>query len=146
MSEATTVSGGLSRTHAAPDHQGGPQITCAVLSNTVLPNLTVRAVLAQGADLNAVTVAQLREQLGALAGGRKVAVVLELTGIASISRTARAAFASIAPVSSWAIVGVTPVDRLVGHILLSTEPDSAPAGYFTSEREALDWLAGLGGA
>lgn len=141
MSEATTVSGGLSRTHAAPEHQGRPGIAC-----TVLPNLTVRAVLAQGADLNEATVAQLREQLGGLAGSRKVAVVLELTGIASISRNARAAFASIATVSSWAIVGATPVDRLVGHILLSSEPGSAPAGYFTTEREALDWLASLGGA
>lgn len=141
MSEATAVSGGLSRTHAPTDHQGGPGVAC-----TLLPNLTVRAVLAQGSDLNEATVAQLREQLAALAGSRKVAVVLELTGIASISRTARAAFASIATVSSWAIVGSTPVDRLVGHILLSTEPGSAPARYFSSEREALDWSASLDGA
>ncbi|MFJ5693768.1 hypothetical protein ACIP9X_07930 [Arthrobacter sp. NPDC093125] len=138
MSEATTVCGGLSRTHAAPHHQGGQGVAC-----TVLPNLIVRAVLAQGTDLNEGTVAQLREQLGALAGGRKVAVVLQLTGIASVSRTARIAFASIAPVSSWAIIGETPVDRLLGQILLIADPGSAPARYFTSEHEALKWLASL---
>ena len=141
MSEATTVSGGLSRTHAAPDHQGGQGVACSVL-----PNLTVRAVLAQGADLDEGTVTQLREQLGALAGSRKVAVVLQLNSIASVSRTARAAFASIAPATSWAIVGTTPVDRLLGHFLLSGEPGSAAARYFTSEHEALEWLASLDGA
>jgi threonine dehydrogenase-like Zn-dependent dehydrogenase len=140
VSEATAVSGGLSRTHTGPDNQGGPHVSC-----TLLPNLVVRAVLVQGSDLNEASVAQLREQLGALAGTRKVAVVLELTGIASISRTALASFASIATVSCWAIVGSTPVDRLVAHILLSTEPGSAPAGYFTTEREALDWLTSLDG-
>lgn len=138
MSEATTVSGGLSGTHAAADHQGGPGVAC-----TVLPNLTVRAALAQGADLDEATVAQLGQQLGALAGGGKVAVVLQLNGISSVSRTARAAFASIAPASSWAVVGATPVDRLLGHFLLSGESGSAPARYFASEHEALDWLAGL---
>jgi threonine dehydrogenase-like Zn-dependent dehydrogenase len=112
----------------------------------VLPNLTVRAVLTQGADLNDATVAQLGEQLGALAGGRKVAVVLQLNGITSVSRTARAAFASIAPASSWAIVGVTPVDRLLGHFLLSADSGSTPARYFDSEDEALDWLASSAGA
>lgn len=141
MSEATTVSGGLTRTHAAADHQGGSRVAC-----TVLPDLTVRAVLAQGAHLNEATIAQLGEQLGALASGRKVAVVLQLNGIASVSRTARAAFASIAPVASWAVVGATPVDRLLGHFLLSGESGSAPARYFASEHEALDWLASSAGA
>jgi hypothetical protein len=138
VSEATTVSGGLSRTHAAPEHEGGPGVTC-----TVLPNLTIRAVLAHSADLDESMVAQLREQLGALAASRRVAVVLHLNSIASVSRTARAAFASIAPASSWAIVGTTPVDRLLGHFLLSGEPGSAPARYFTSEHEAREWLASL---
>ena len=141
MSEATTVSGGLSRTHGAPEDKGGPGVAC-----TVLPNLTVRAVLAQGADLDEGMVAQLREQLGALAGSRRVAVVLHLNSTASVSRAARAAFASVAPASSWAIVGTTPVDRLVGHFLLGGESGSAPAPYFTSEHEALEWLASLDGA
>ncbi|WP_457973834.1 DUF7793 family protein [Arthrobacter sp. D1-17] len=108
-----------------------------------MPNLTVRAVLAQGADLNEATVAQLGEQLDALADGRRAAVVLQLNGIASVSRAARAAFASIAPAASWAVVGATPVDRLLGHFLLSGESGSAPARYFASEHEALGWLASL---
>lgn len=130
----------LSRTTAAPDHQRGPRVAC-----TVLPNQAVIAVLAPGTELNEATVAQLGEQLGALAGSRKVAVVLQLTGITSVSRAARADFASL-PVASWAVVGETPVDRLLGHYLLSAEAGSVPVPYFTTEREALDWLANLDGA
>lgn len=143
MSEVTTVPGRLSKTTAEPHPKSGQGVAC-----TVLPNLTVRAVLAPGTDLSEATVAQLDEQLGALrgtlSGSRKVAVVLQLAGITSVSRTARAAFASL-PVSSWAIVGETPVDRLLGHVLLSAEAGSVLARYFTSEGEALEWLASLDG-
>jgi hypothetical protein len=108
---------------------------------TVLPELAVKAVLPSGADLDETAAAQLREQLGELAGDRRVAVVLHLTGVASVSRAARAAYAAISSVSAWAIVGESPVDRLLGHFLLGAEFGSARAKYFTSDHEALNWLA-----
>jgi hypothetical protein len=107
-----------------------------------LPNLAVRAVLPQGEDLTAATIAQLSHEIGELVGDRRAAVVLHVTGIASVSRTARAAFAAIDNVSSWALVGESPVDRLLGYFLLGAEFRSARAEYFMSDREALDWLAG----
>lgn len=116
-------------------------VTC-----TVLPNLAVRAVLPLGVDLTATTIAQLSHEIGELVGDRRAAVVLHLTGIASVSRTARAAFAAIDNVSSWALVGESPVDRLLGNFLLGAEFRSARAEYFMSDREALDWLAGPGAA
>jgi hypothetical protein len=122
-----------------PDAADGlhmPGVVC-----TVLPELAVKAVLPRGADLDATAAAQLREQLGELAGDRRVAVVLQLTGVASVSRAARAAYAAISSVSAWAIVGESPVDRLLGHFLLGAEFGSARAKYFTSDHEALNWLA-----
>lgn len=108
---------------------------------TLLPNLMVKAVLPRGADVTEADIAQLREQLGELAGDRRVAVVLRLAGIASVSRAARASYAAISAVTAWALVGESPVDRLLGHFLLGAEFSSAQARYFTSDREALDWLA-----
>lgn len=113
----------------------------AGIACTLLPNLTVKAVLPRGADVTEADIAQLREQLGDLAGDRRVAVVLRLAGIASVSRAARASYAAISAVSAWALVGESPVDRLLGHFLLGAEFSSAKARYFTSDREALDWLA-----
>ena len=120
---------------------GGGQPAPAVL--TVLPELAVKAVLPCGADLDETAAAQFREQLGELAGDRRVAVVLELTGVASVSRAARAAYAAIPSVSAWAIVGGSPVDRLLGHFLLGGEFGSVPVQYFTSDAEGLDWLRRL---
>lgn len=110
---------------------------------SVLSDVAVKAVLPRGADLDAAAAAQLREQLGELAPDRKIAVVLELTGAGSVSRTARAACAAIPSVSAWAVVGESPVDRLLGHFLLGGEFSSVPARYFTSDGEALDWLRRL---
>lgn len=89
-----------------------------VVSCTVLPDLAVKAVLPRGADLSEAAAAQLRQQLGELAGDGRVAVVLELTGVGS-------------------------VDRLLGHFLLGGEFSSVPSRYFTSDGEALDWLRRL---
>lgn len=110
---------------------------------SVLSDVAVKAVLPRGADLDAAAAAQLREQLGELAPDRRIAVVLELTGAGSVSRTARAACAAIPSVSAWAVVGESPVDRLLGHFLLGGEFSSVPARYFTSDGEALDWLRRL---
>jgi hypothetical protein len=114
-----------------------------VVSFTVLPDLAVKAVLPRGADLNETAAAQLYSRLGELAGDRRVAVVLELTGVHSVNRAARAAYAAIPSVSAWAILGESPVDRLLGHFLLGGEFRSVPARYFTAEEDALDWLSRL---
>ncbi|KRE47632.1 hypothetical protein ASG92_10420 [Arthrobacter sp. Soil736] len=118
----------------------GGGLSASDVSVTVLPNLAVKAVVTRGAELNEAAAAQLREHLGELAGDRRVAVVLELSGVGSVSRAARAACAAIPSVSAWAIVGESPVDRLLGHFLLGGEFGSVPARYFTSDGEALDWL------
>lgn len=114
-----------------------------VVTYTVLPGLAVKAVLPRGADLNETAAAQLYRRLGELAGDRRVAVVLELSGVKSVNRAARAAYAAIPSVSAWAILGETPVDRLLGHFLLGGEFSSVPARYFTAENDALDWLSRL---
>jgi hypothetical protein len=114
-----------------------------VVAFTVLADLAVKAVLPRGADLNETAAAQLYSRLGELAGDRRVAVVLELTGVRSVNRAARAAYAAIPSVSAWAILGETPVDRLLGHFLLGGEFSSVPARYFTAENDALDWLSRL---
>jgi hypothetical protein len=136
MPEATVFPG------AAPLQQPSA-VPAPVVTFTVLPELAVKAVLPRGADLNEHTAAQLYTRLGELAGERRVAVVLELTGVQSVNRAARAAYAAIPSVSAWAILGEAPVDRLLGHFLLGGEFSSVPAQYFTAENDALDWLSHL---
>lgn len=140
MSETTVAPGSLPE-QPLQREAGGLPASRVFLS--ALPDVAVKAVLPRGADLDVASAAQLREQLGELAGDRRVAVVLELTGVGSVSRAARAAYAAIPTVSAWAVVGESPVDRLLGHFLLGGEFSSVPARYFTSDGEALDWLRRL---
>jgi len=137
MPEATVFPG------AAPLQPESSTRPAPVVTFTVLPDLAVKAVLPRGADLNETAAAQLYRRLGELAGDRRVAVVLDLSGVKSVNRAARAAYAAIPSVSAWAILGETPVDRLLGHFLLGGEFSSVPARYFSAENDALDWLSRL---
>ncbi|WP_140416364.1 DUF7793 family protein [Arthrobacter globiformis] len=139
MPEATVFPG------AAPLQPESPAspAPAPVVAFTVLPDLAVKAVLPRGADLDENAAGQLYRRLGELAGDRRVAVVLELTGVQSVTRAARAAYAAIPSVSAWAVLGESPVDRLLGHFLLGGEFSSVPARYFTDENDALDWLSHL---
>jgi hypothetical protein len=71
---------------------------------------------------------------------RPVAVLLDVTGVASVSRAARVVFSNVSSVVAWALHGQTPVDRILAHFILGAQFKSGPAGYFTSEAEALSWL------
>ncbi|MDQ0620239.1 DUF7793 family protein [Arthrobacter globiformis] len=139
MPEATVFPGAAALQPESPARPApGPVVTF-----TVLPGLAVKAVLPRGADLNETAASQLYSRLGELAGDRRVAVVLDVTGVKSINRAVRAAYAAIPSVSAWAILGESPVDRLLGHFLLGGEFSSVPARYFSAETDALDWLSRL---
>jgi hypothetical protein len=139
MPEATVFPG------AAPLQPESPArpAPAPVVTFTVLPDVAVKAVLPRGVDLNDSAAAHLYSRVGELAGDRRVAVVLELTGVRSVTRAARAAFAAMPSVSAWAILGESPVDRLLGHFLLGGEFGSVPARYFDDENDALHWLSHL---
>ena len=98
-----------------------------VVSFTVLPDLAVKAVLPRGADLNETAASQLYSRLGELAGDRRVAVVLELTGVKS--GPARRGpptppYRRCPPGQSWAN---PPWTGCWGHFLLGGEFSSVPA-------------------
>lgn len=85
---------------------------------------------------------QTRNDLLHLTGGNTVPVLLNLTGVCSISREARSIYSNATTVAAYALLGETPVDRVIAHFLLGTEPPSCPSHFFTSEADALAWLKG----
>jgi hypothetical protein len=101
----------------------------------------VKAVLPPSSLIDGNAATRLGESLGVVAGTRQVAVVLQVTGVTSVNRAAMAAFGAIPSVAAWAIVGESPVDRLIGHYMLRFRFGPRPARYFDSEDGALIWLA-----
>jgi hypothetical protein len=83
---------------------------------------------------------RIREELLALTGGSRGGVLLEITGVGSVSREAIGVYSSAMTVSAFAILGSTPVDRVIAHGLLGLPLPSCPSEYFTDEDEALNWL------
>jgi hypothetical protein len=100
----------------------------------------VRITLLPGARITSTHTADVRKQLISVFGGEPSAVLLRLDGIAMIDRDAMVQYAQAVTVTALALVGQTPVDRLVAHRLVGLTSPRCPTRYFTDPQEALDWL------
>ncbi|MGO4858209.1 DUF7793 family protein [Arthrobacter sp. 2MCAF14] len=76
----------------------------------------------------------------AFADGRRLPLLLTVTGVLSVTNDARLTYTNSVVVSACALLGESPVDRVIAHYLLRSRSDSVPARFFTSEAEARDWL------
>jgi hypothetical protein len=76
----------------------------------------------------------------ALANGRRVPVLLVITGVVGVSVEARHVYSTSIAASAFALVGESPVDRVIAHYLLRSRTETIPAQFFLSEAEAVDWL------
>lgn len=76
----------------------------------------------------------------ALAKGRRVPVLLVITGVVGVSVEARHVYSTSIAASAFALVGESPVDRVIAHYLLRSRTETIPAQFFLSEADAIDWL------
>ncbi len=90
-----------------------------------------------GDDARAAGAAALR-----LAGGRQLPVLLVISGVPGLRGDARQNLtdALTAVASAFAIVGESPVDRVIAHYLLRPKSGMVPARFFTAGSEAAEWL------
>jgi hypothetical protein len=100
----------------------------------------IRIVLPRDEHLDEESALLLASKLAKPGDGAPVAVLMDVTDVASVSRAARAVFSKATSVVAWALLGQTPVDRILAHFILGADFKSGPASYFTSEAEALTWL------
>ena len=75
-----------------------------------------------------------------LAAGRRMPVLLVITGVVGVSVEARQVFSGSIAATAFALVGESPVDRVIAHYLLRARSESIPAQFFSSEAAALEWL------
>lgn len=90
-----------------------------------------------------ITASQAQEAgaaVRALASGRRVPVMLVITGVVGVASEARDVYTESTTVSAFALVGEGPVDRVFGHYLLRAKTDAVPARFFTSKSAAIEWL------
>lgn len=81
-----------------------------------------------------------RSAVRSLAHGQMRPVLLVITGVLGVSVEARQAYVSSEEPAAFALVGESPVDRVIAHYLLRWATEATPAKFFTSERDAVRWL------
>lgn len=75
-----------------------------------------------------------------LADGKRVPVLLVISGVVGVSVEARQVYAGSLAASAFALVGESPVDRVIAHYLLRSRTETIPAEFFISRTDALKWL------
>ncbi|WAJ34433.1 hypothetical protein OUO20_05735 [Arthrobacter sp. FX8] len=100
----------------------------------------LRITLRAGSRITEEDAALVRHELLTRSGGADTAVLLQITGVESVSREAVRFFSEAATVTAFAILGNTPVDRVIAHGLRGLLAPGCPSRYFSDEQQALSWL------
>lgn len=103
----------------------------------------LRITLRPGRRITAEDGALVRERYLALTAGTGAAVLLQVIGVESVSRDAVRFFSEAATITAFAILGSTPVDRVIAHGRHGLPAPQCPTRYFSDEPEALGWLREL---
>ncbi|MFP3579455.1 STAS/SEC14 domain-containing protein [Arthrobacter sp. SIMBA_036] len=75
-----------------------------------------------------------------LANGASLPLMVDMAGMAFLSNGARQVFAAPSTASRVALVGASPVDRMLADYQLGTGPVPCPVRFFMSRDDALTWL------
>jgi hypothetical protein len=117
-----------------------PTPETAAIGVRVLDSGIIHVTLPVEAEITGAEARAVGAAVRALADGRRVPVMLVITGVLGVSVEARQVYASSIAASAVALVGESPVDRVIAHYLLRSKVETIPAQFFTSEAEAAEWL------
>lgn len=67
-------------------------------------------------------------------------LLVDMTGTATLTREARMMFTGKCSATRIALLGRSPVDRVIANFAVSVSSPPVPTRYFTSENDALKWL------
>ncbi len=73
--------------------------------------------------------------------GSEHPMLVDMAMTESVSRDARSIFATPCAASRIALLGSSPVDRLIATFFLGVHKPASPSRFFTSKVEAMRWLA-----
>ncbi|MBT2568100.1 hypothetical protein J7I84_16665 [Arthrobacter sp. ISL-85] len=137
LAKATTFSDGAAEGDRAPlgADPAPEKVTIHVIGDRIL-----RITLSPGGRITEADGARVRERFLTLTAGAGGAVLLQITGVRSVSRDAVEVLSRAATVTAFAILGSTPVDRVIAHGMHGLPQPQCPSRYFSDEQEAMEWL------
>lgn len=75
-----------------------------------------------------------------LCGPTERRLLVDMATTSAVSRGARAVFARPCQASHVALLGASPVDKVVANFVLAMNKTTRPKRFFTSRTEAMEWL------
>ena len=116
---------------------GPPNVTLDVESEGIL-----RITLRPGSRITAADGSSTQERYMTLARARGAgwAILLQITGVEDVTRDAVRVFSEAVTVTAFAVLGSTPVDRVIAHGWRGLPAPQCPSRYSTDEPEALAWI------
>lgn len=114
----------------------------------------LRIVRAEALPGSKQTLADAKENVQVVAkltGGKRCPLLVDLSGSLGLDHDARAYYGSAegqATYSALALVGSTPVSRMIANMYFSIQRGHAramPTKFFSNQREAIEWLRQLSG-
>lgn len=76
----------------------------------------------------------------ALAGSRRLPLLVDMRGLKTLDRAARSRFSETDAITRLAFVVESPLSRVLANFFLAVSRPSWPTRMFTSEDEAVAWL------
>jgi len=104
------------------------------------PEGLLRLTWARGASLTEADAEAAMERVNFLCGEGRHPMLVDMATTADVSRAARAVFSRPCQASRIALLGSSPVDRVIANFFLGMSRVPCPTKFFTVEREALAWL------
>jgi hypothetical protein len=94
----------------------------------------------QGIHITGEMAADAMDQLGVYNGGRKQPTIVEMVGVAGLTREGRQVFTRDCAASRMALLGGKPAERVIANFALAVSRHAVPMRFFTSEEAAVEWL------
>ncbi len=111
-----------------------------MLSLCVDPIGVVRLSWSPGLRITDHLAAEAMAAVDELNGDKERPLLVDMTGTAVLTREARQTFARKCTASRIALLGNSPVDRVIANFALGVSYVPVPTRFFTSEPAALAWL------
>lgn len=126
-----------------PGRTGKPDETCGAVAQPqvgLAPEGHIFLILPAEEVVTGTMAAAAAMEVERLAGARKLPMLLVLSGVEALTRGARTVFSNAHSLQAVAVLGVSPVDRVIANFLLGGAVQPCPTRYFSTEPEALAWL------
>jgi hypothetical protein len=101
----------------------------------------LRLTWARGASITEADAEAAMAKVNALSGTSHHPMLVDMATTADVSRGARAVFGRPCQASRIALLGSSPVDRVLANFFLGIHKVPCPTKFFTSEPDALAWLS-----